>query len=168
MTRAALAMLLLVAAGGDFPAQVRAGDRLLVLNGVGVRTYSLLGIEVYRAALYVELPSADAAAILGSPGIKEIRVRYLRDGDRSLAIRGWERSFDDACGCAMPAAFRARIADIRAGDEERYVFLPDRAEIAMNGGPPTMIPGISRLLLSTFIGDRPPTAALKRALLGAR
>src|SRR5689334_7437199 len=41
--------------------------RQLVLNGMGERTYSILGIRIYVAALYLEQRSHDAEAILRSP-----------------------------------------------------------------------------------------------------
>jgi hypothetical protein len=50
-----LGPLLLVSATSDFPTQSRVGDRVLALNGEGVRTYSWLGVEIYRAALYLNL-----------------------------------------------------------------------------------------------------------------
>jgi hypothetical protein len=65
----------------------------------------------------------------------------------------------------MPAAFRARIANIAAGDEERYLFFSDRVLISLNGREPVVIPGISQTVLATFIGAHPPTEVLKRALL---
>ena len=63
------------------------------------------------------------------------------------------------------------IADfgmIEAGDQETYVFRHDGVEISRNGKSLGRIeaPDFSRLLLSTWIGATPTTAALKRDLLG--
>ncbi len=173
--RVASALLLLglapvpAATAQDFPPVAEAAGRRLVLNGVGARRY--LGFEVYRAALYLERPSADAAAILASPGLKLIRVRYARDVGLDAVAAAWEEAFAAACGggaCPVPEPLRRWLRPVAAGDEETYLFLPDAAELSANGAAPVRVPGAaaSRTLLATWIGPRPPTAALKRGLLG--
>ena len=44
------------------------------LNGIGLRTYFLLGIRVYIAGLYLERGSANADTILRSP---ETKLLYI-------------------------------------------------------------------------------------------
>ncbi len=156
-------------AAQDFPPVAEAAGRRLVLNGVGARRY--LGIEVYRAALYLERRSGDAAAILASPEVKLIRVRYARDVGLDAVAAAWEEAFAAACGgggCAVPEPLRRWFRPIAAGDEETYSFLPDAAELSANSAAPARVPGAaaSRALLATWIGAHPPTAALKRGLLG--
>ena len=156
------------AAAQDFPRVAEAAGRRLLLNGVGARRY--LGFEVYRAALYLERPSGDAAAILASAGVKLIRVRYARDVGLEAVTAAWEEAFAAACGggCPVPEPLRRWLRPIAAGDEETYLFLPDAAELSAKGAVPARVPGAaaSRMLLATWIGAHPPTAALKRALLG--
>ena len=156
------------AAAQDFPRVAEAAGRRLLLNGVGARRY--LGFEVYRAALYLERPSGDAAAILASAGVKLIRVRYARDVGLDSVTAAWEEAFAAACGggCPVPEPLRRWLRPIAAGDEETYSFLPDAAELSANSAAPARVPGAaaSRALLATWIGAHPPTAALKRGLLG--
>ena len=156
------------AAAQDFPRVAEAASRRLLLNVVGARRY--LGFEVYRAALYLERPSGDAAAILASAGVKLIRVRYARDVGLDAVTAAWEEAFAAACGggCPVPEPLRRWLRPIAAGDEETYLFLPDAAELSAKGATPACVPGAaaSRMLLATWIGAHPPTAALKRALLG--
>ena len=155
-------------AAQDFPRVAEAAARRLLLNGVGARRY--LGFEVYRAALYLERPSGDAAAILASAGVKLIRVRYARDVGLDSVTAAWEEAFAAACGggCPVPEPLRRWFRPIAAGDEETYSFLPDAAELSANSAAPARVPGAaaSRALLATWIGAHPPTAALKRGLLG--
>ena len=158
-----------IAAARDFPPVAEAAGRRLLLNGVGARRY--LGFEVYRAALYLERPSGDAAAILASPEVKLIRVRYARDVGLDAVAAAWEEAFAAACaggGCPVPEPLRRWLRPVAAGDEESYLFLPDAAELSARGAAPARVPGAaaSRTLLATWIGVRPPTAALKRGLLG--
>lgn len=137
------------AATEEFPAVLEAAGRRLVLNGTGARTWSPLGIEVYRAALYLETPTTDAAAILAAAGPRLIVARYRR---------------------AMPEAFRAWLRPIAAGAEERYLFLPAATELTGPGRPPALVPGApaGRILLGAWIGPAAPTPALRRGLLGER
>ncbi len=106
-------------AAQDFPPVAEAAGRRLVLNGVGARRY--LGIEVYRAALYLERRSGDAAAILASPEVKLIRVRYARDVGLDAVAAAWEEAFAAACGgggCAVPEPRRRGRSTNPAGSEE--------------------------------------------------
>jgi hypothetical protein len=55
-------------------------------NGTGTRRY--LGVEVYRAALYLPAPLRDAAAILADPLPKLILLRYARAVTAAVATTG--------------------------------------------------------------------------------
>jgi hypothetical protein len=125
------------AAAQDFPPAAEAAGRRLLLNGVGTRRY--LGFEVYRAALYLERPSGDAAAVLASPEVKLIRVRYARDVGLDAVSAAWEGAFAAACGgggCPVPEPLRRWLRPIAAGDEEAYLFLPDAAELLAEDAAP--------------------------------
>jgi hypothetical protein len=156
------------AAQGEFPARIEAGGRGLTRNGTGSRLYSVFAIEVYRAALYLEAPSRDAAAILASPGPKLILARYRRDVPRHGVLAAWEASFRAICGCSLPEAFRAWLTDLPAGAEERFLFWPDAALLEASGRAPLRLPGAetSRTLLLAWIGPHAPTEVLRQGLLG--
>lgn len=144
---------------------VEAAGRRLVLNGTGLRRY--FGLRVYAAALYLEAPSHDAAAILASPAPKLLRLRYLRDLSRGQLEDGWEEGFRDYCGCPMPDAFRARLRDVAEGEQETYLFLPDHAEVFYGAEPPARVAGeMGRRMLSSFIGPDALSSGLRRGLLG--
>jgi hypothetical protein len=171
--RRALASLLLGVSGAfgaeaEFPASLSAAGHVLLLNGTGARRY--LGIEVYRAALYLERRSDAAGAILAAPGPKLVLLRYRREVPLAAVARAWEDSFAATCACPVPDALRAWFRAIRAGDTERYLILPDAAEVAANDAPAVRIPGpaTAQALLASFIGPASPTEALRRGLLGQR
>ncbi|MBP0443215.1 chalcone isomerase family protein [Roseomonas sp. SSH11] len=147
------------------PATVEVAGRRLVLNGTGVRRF--LGFPVMRGWLYLERRSQDAASILGSPGVKLLRVRYIVSVPRSRLVSGWEDGFREGCGCEMPPEFRARLRDLPAGQMEDWLFLPDRAEIAYAGEAPVRVTaqqGTS--MLASFIGPDAASAGLRQGLLG--
>jgi Chalcone isomerase-like len=53
----------------------------LTLNGLALRTYSVLRVHVYVAGLYLERRSSDGDAILNSSQPKLLRFVFLRDVD---------------------------------------------------------------------------------------
>src|SRR5271165_7036093 len=65
--------------GVSFPDTTFVGNTKLVLNGVGLRTYSVLAINVYVVGLYLEQPSHDANAILASGGDKVLLLHFVHD-----------------------------------------------------------------------------------------
>ena len=68
------------------------------LNGIGLRTFSILGIPVYVAGLYLERRSDNPDAILRSPERKLLDIRFLRDVDAENARKAWRDGFADKCG----------------------------------------------------------------------
>jgi hypothetical protein len=154
------------AAQPEFPPQIPAGGRVLVLNGIGSRLYSIFAVEVYRAALYLEARSSDADAIIASTGVRLVQARYRRDVPENAVVAAWEDSFSRLCACAMPAAFRAWLRPITAGAEERFLFVGEAATLEGPGRSSLRLPNAARQLLSAWIGAGTPTEAVRRGLLG--
>lgn len=163
-----LALALPAAAQAEFPDRVQAAGQYLVLNGVGSRLYSVFAVEVYRAALYLASPAGDATAIVADPRPKLIVARYRRDVPLRAVIASWEASFAAICPCPLPEDFRAWLAALPAGAEERFLFLPHSVRLEATGRAPRHLVGsdISRTLLLAWIGPAAPTEALRRGLLG--
>ena len=144
----------------------------LRLNGAGVRLYSVFRVPVYAAALYLEQQAGDADAILNSHQRKAIEVRALRAVPADDIRSAWRASF--AANCKPPCrltpdadAFLAAVQASRERDAETYLLDGAGLLVVRNGQPAgAYAPAFGRLLLSTFIGQSPPTEALKRALLG--
>lgn len=181
--RAASAVTLLLAASGAGAAElggVALPDTSVVsgvplhLNGIGLRTYSLLRIHIYVAGLYVQRPSHDAEAILDSPEEKMMLFHFIHDVDVEDARKSWQEGFED--NCLLPchiapddeARFLAAVPPMRAGDSSALIFAPGRLTVTVNGRVVGTItnPMFAWAVLATFIGPKPPTEALKRGLLG--
>jgi hypothetical protein len=169
MTRRGLLLLAAApaaAADAEFPAALEPGAGMprLVLNGTGARLWSPLRIEVYRAALYLEAPSCDAAAILASSRPRLIEARYRR----AVPLEGVVAAWEEALGAPLPGPFRDWLRPIAAGDVERQLVLADAAVLEGPGRPPRRVPGadFARRLLAAWIGPAAPTGALRRGLLG--
>jgi len=180
---AGAALIVMLAASGAgaaeldgvvLPDRATVGGTQLALNGIALRTYSLLRVRIYVAGLYLERPSRDAEAILDSPEKKLLAVRFLRDVDAKDARKSWEEGFADNCvsPCHLApndeARFLAAIPSMRRGDFSTLVFVPGRLTVTMDGHLVGIItnPTFERAVLATFIGPKPPTEGLKRGLLG--
>src|ERR1700733_2556461 len=96
---------------------------LVHLNGRGLRTYSLLGIRIYVAGLYLERRSDNPDAILRSSETKFLDIRFLRDVDADDARRAWRESFEQNCKdpCYLDPRdmqrFLEAVPSVRRGDE---------------------------------------------------
>jgi chalcone isomerase-like protein len=65
------------------------------LNGVGLRTYSVL--RIYVAGLYLEQRSDNPDEILHSTESKLLDIRFLHDVDAENARKAWRYGFDGNC-----------------------------------------------------------------------
>ena len=79
------------------------------LNGIGLRTYSALGIRIYVAGLYLERRSGDPDTILHSQERKLLDIRFLRDVDAEDARKAWRDAFEQNWqGAMLPRSSRCR------------------------------------------------------------
>jgi hypothetical protein len=146
----------------------------MVLNGIGLRTYSILGIRVYVAGLYLRQRSSNAELILHSREMKLLDIRFLRDVDPGHARQAWRDGFADNCEppCHLEAddvsRFLAAVPAMHRGEESLLLFTEDGVSVTLNGRLLGEIsdPHFAEAMLATFIGPEPPTLRLKRGLLG--
>jgi hypothetical protein len=157
-----------------FPDVLLAGGHRLVANGQGWRVVSPWGIRAYAAALYqpVRTTLSAEALRLGRPWAVE--MIYCRRAAVADIREVWLKSLRDNCdaGCALDAdaanAFLATLADARPQARWRFAFDGVRVEVRHGESVRGTIAGptFAQALLATWIGTAPPTADLKRALLG--
>ncbi len=156
---------------------VHVGNRDLVLNGAGLRTWFFF--KVYAAALYLGEKTHDAGAALNQPGEKRMEMHMLRD----LSDEKMLHAFNEAISANQtPAQMQAlapqlqqltaifhEIGEVRDGDVVVLDYLPDHGtQIVLNGTLKGTIPGESfnRALLTVWLGEKPAQADLKQKLLG--
>jgi hypothetical protein len=146
----------------------------LVLNGLGLRTYSILRVHIYVAGLYLERRSADPNVILSSSQLKLLRFVFVRDVDAEDARQSWREALERNCAapCRLPAnsvaRFLAAIPSIHKGDTNTLLFTARGVEFFINGRSVGQItnPDFKQVILSTFIGPRPTSAEVREGLLG--
>ena len=84
----------------SFPDQATVGGKAVVLNGMGLRTATMLKVKVYVIGLYLENRSNDPQAIIASSGNKRIVMQFIRDVSADKLRGGWTAAFqDNAKGC---------------------------------------------------------------------
>lgn len=159
--------------GMQLPDTLRADGKTLLLNGIGLRTYSLLRIHVYVAGLYLQQPSTDAEQILQSPQTKLLVIVFERNVSATAGRKAWRDGFQDNCRapCQLDpndvAQFLAAIPDMHTGDTYFLLFTQRGAIVRLNGRLIGTIdqPKFAEAMLATFLGPRPGSPNLKQALL---
>jgi hypothetical protein len=159
--------------GVEVPQIAWADGKILHLNGIGLRTYSILGIHIYVAALYLEHPSTDAEAIMQSPETKLLEVRFVRDVGADAARRAWRTGLENNCRapCQLDpddvAHFLALVPGMHKGERYSILFTGLGATVSADG---TLLgtmakPQFAAAMLATFLGAAPASPRLKAGLL---
>ncbi len=160
--------------GVTMPDEVTVDGTPLRLNGMGLRTYSFLRVQIYVAALYLEHRSDDGEEVIRSPGKKRIEVRFLRDVDAERGRQAWRDGF--AANCRLPCRldpadvdrFLAEVQPVRRGDTATLTFEQGHVSFVFDGRALGTVadPHFASVILATFIGPVPATEQLKSGLLG--
>ena len=164
--------------GATLPDTYPAAGQTLVLNGLGLRTLTVFNVKVYAAGLYLSQRSGDARAIMASPGPKVVLLQFLHAASKSDIEKHYREGEQRNCGqggCAPADAadFERLIAATPAaavGDTLTYVMTSKGVRVLSNNRQIGEFanPDLALRLLAGFIGDTPPSADLKRHLLGAQ
>jgi hypothetical protein len=137
---------------------------------MGLREATALRIKAYAAGLYLEHPSSDPATVIGSPQVKRVTMKFLRDIDRKNLSSGWADSLRKAGASDQSiSAFTALIHDVKKGDTMSFTARPGvGVDVAANDAVRGTLPGddFSRTLFNVWFGPDPGDKNLKRGMLG--
>ena len=154
---------------------MKAGGKTLVLNGLGLRQATILNINVYAAALYLESKSQDADAILASNGPKNLEMVFMRDVEAKDVSKAWtegfEKNCETNCEALKPSLEKLKASmnmDMKKGDVMAISFLPEKVELLLKGKVAGSVESreFSKTLLRIWLGKNPPNDSLKEGLLG--
>ncbi len=172
----ALSMLNLHAAslaGVTLPDTAQVGNTKLVLNGLGLRTDFM--VKVYVAGLYLEQKSSDPDAIIKANAPNRIVMQFLHGASKSQMTNAFKESFNDNTPDAMKTMqpdidrlFGALDA-VKPGDQMIFTYVPGTGTtFAINGQDKLTIAGsaFNPVILSVWLGPKPPTANVKKGMLG--
>lgn len=162
-------------AGANLPDTAMVGGKSLVLNGLGLRTEFM--VKVYVAGLYLEQKSGDPEAITKTDAPKRIVMQFLHDASKKQMTDAFNESFNDnspQAATTMKAdidRFLGALEALKVGDQMMFTYLPaSGTTVAINGKDKVTIAGnaFNQVLLSVWLGPKPPTANLKKGILGQR
>jgi Chalcone isomerase-like len=163
-------------AGVEVPDTLQVDGKPLVLNGVGLRTLTILRVKIYVAALYLPKKSSDARAILASPGPKVVSLHYIHGGSKEQVqdrYREGERvnCGNGGCDAALQSDFERLVASaqpVREGDITNFVVTERGFRVVFNGRPVVSFNDsrLGNMIIEGFIGAHPPSEDLRAGLLG--
>jgi hypothetical protein len=160
-------------AGVTLPETSTVGDKSLVLNGVGLRSEFM--VKVYVAGLYLPQKSSDAGAIIKVDEPKRIVMQFLHDASRKQMTDAFDESFKDNTPDAEKTmktdidSFLGALEDVEVGEQMVFTYVPATGTtLAINGKDKLTIAGapFGQLVFSVWLGPKPPTASLKKGILG--
>lgn len=160
-------------AGVTIPDTAHVDGQTLVLNGVGLR--EKYTFDIYVGALYLERPARDARTALAASGAKRVLMHFVYSRiSKDRMVESFRSDFGNLPGAEGHRADIAALVgwlppEIRAGDELVFDFPRGGGTVlTLDGrGLGTIAgPGFAALCQSIWLGDRPPTAALQRGMLG--
>jgi hypothetical protein len=162
-------------AGVTLPDAVSVDGKPLVLNGMGLREATVFKVDVYVAGLYVEHRSADAATLVNGEQLKQLRIHFVRDVSRDDMLENMERGLRAGAGAKF-AALEARFNELKnwmpalhSGDEFVVTYRPGvgiDVQLGSKSLGPIAGKDYADAVFRIWLGDHPPTAELKRGLLG--
>ena len=155
------------------PDTLSAGGKTLQLNGLGLRKKAMF--KVYVGALYLETPSKDAAAILGSTQAKVVRMHFLRDLSKEQLTDAFKEGFEANAKEKAAAQksnidrFLAMLSAVKQGEEIGFSYVPGTGTTVTKGDQSVgVIEGkdFGDMLYAVWLGPVPPTEDLKKGMLG--
>ena len=159
--------------GVTMPDQRTLNGKTLVLNGLGVRTATVLKVKVYVVGLYLESKSSDAKAIIESNQAKRIEMHFVHDVSAKKLRDGWSEAFEsnyqNVAGIKDEIAkFNASMRDVKSGDSIVLDFSGDKVDVLVNGTKVDSIKGnpFQQAALNIWLGPKPPNKDLKAGILG--
>lgn len=161
-------------AGVVMPDTRTVGGTRLVLNGMGVRTFSILGVHIYVAGLYLRHPDHDGQSILASPAPKLLQIDFVHDVSADRIREAWKEGLTANCPppCKLPASelrrFLGAVRSVKAGESFTFVFDNYGVNVYEDGKLLGQIANeqFGRLMLAVFIGRHTAQHKLKQQLLG--
>jgi len=162
-------------AGVTFPDQISVDSRTLLLNGMGLREATILKVDVYVAALYLEKRSTDADEIIRSEQAKRLAMNFVRAVGRKELVKAWNEGLEKSASATL-AALKDRIAtfnsfmtDMPNGAAMSFTYLPgEGVTVEVLGATKGTIrgPDFAQALYGIWLGAYPPNPGLKEGLLG--
>ena len=162
--------------GVTFPDTYPIDGQTLVLNGLGLRTLTILNVRAYAAGLYVAQRSHDPRQIIAAPTPKVLLLQFLHAGSKDQVARQFHNGEavncnDGSCDPADQSDFDRMVSlapAVKSGDTFTFVITRAGTRLFVNNALlfQSDKADLGRLILRGYIGDKPPSPDLRKALLG--
>jgi hypothetical protein len=162
--------------GVTLPDTYTVDGQSLVLNGIGLRTLTIFRVRAYVAGLYLPQQNHDAQQILTSAEPKVILLKFIHSASKARVERQYRAGEETNCGdggCnpSDQVEFERLVAAapaVEPGDTSTYIFTAQGVRVLANDRLIDEFNNrdLAYRLLAGFIGRHPPSADLRRQLLG--
>ena len=160
-------------AGVTMPDQATVGDKSLTLNGMGLRTATMMKVKVYVIGLYLKSKTSNAAEIIKSNRTKRIEMHFVRDVSAKDLTKGWTDGFKNNTGDLVSiqseiSKFNSSMRDMKEGDTLAIDFDKSHVVVFINDEKIKLIGGATfqQALIRIWLGPKPPNKELKAGILG--
>lgn len=173
----AFSFAVISAASAQLGPRLKIGDQLLLLNGSGARTKTL--VQIYEAGLYLVKPATDAQAVLQADEWMAIRIRITSGfvSRPSLVASLKEGLAKSTKG--KPDAFARETDqlqqllqdDVNKNDVYDFIYAPANGlNVLKNGKVLGVIPGLEfkKAFFGIWLSDSPVDKDLRKALLAGK
>ena len=162
-------------AADPFPVSLVVAGKTLKKNGEALCEWGFFGLDLYRVALWVETPSSEPEVLLQQNTVRCLELHFLR----ALSQKQMRKAYRESIKANQPAdkeelktsieKFLESVEAASKGSKMRLTCLPGKGLEIQQGKKITLIPGNREfldLILKLYIGNKPPTPAVARGLLG--
>ena len=179
---AALALLLAAAvpaqakevAGVNLADTVTVEGKTLKLNGAGIRKKFI--VKVYVGALYLENTSTNAADIIKSDQVKQVRMTFLRGVEKDKILgaykEGFEKNSKDQLASLQAGLDKlsAALGDMEKGGEMTVTYVPGKGAIVKQPKASVTVEGkeFADALLRNWLGGDPADKGLRDEMLAGK
>jgi hypothetical protein len=145
----------------------------LRLRSASLKEVSVLKVDVYWVALYLETVDTPPGSIRNSTQVKAFVFHFLRNVSGARIQEAWIGDLTAACetGCdaviAQGRVLAAKMPDVLPSQTVAYILFPDRVDVIVEGAYLGSLTGVdaSRAVQATFLGPKAP-AKLRKELVG--
>ena len=160
-------------AGVTMPATAAVNDRVLKLNGMGIRTKFF--VKVYVGGLYLENTTKNPAEIVSIDVTRHIELSFLRDVDGPAVLKAIYDGFEKNSKPQMESLkgrlekMKTMLPDVKKGGSVSMTYVPGRG-IVVNamGMEKGVLEGkdFADAMFLVWLGPNPVDEKLKKGLLG--
>ncbi|MFL5320702.1 MAG: chalcone isomerase family protein [Myxococcaceae bacterium] len=160
--------------GVKMPDSTKAGDKDVVLNGMGLRKKFIF--KVYVAGLYLENKASDASTVLKTDQTRRVVMHMLRNLDRKTMAEAIQSGFEKNNKDQMPK-LKDRLDnllkdlpdELKEGDDVVITYYPAKGtKLEVKGKDSTVVEGkdFADAMFSVWLGSSPVDESLKNGMLG--